>query len=137
MPGPPVVDAVPSSIRAFGNDFLVSMLSGFPFGAGTAQVRRVDRVTGASTPVITGLQTAIDVLPVTRGRGQFYVLEYSNNFLAVGPGRLLRIDEEGASPLVIASNLRTPTAMAIDPVTGDMLVTDGDGGRLLLVQIPR
>lgn len=35
-----------------------------------------EAVAGPVTPLVMGLQTAIDVLPVTRGRGVFYVLEY-------------------------------------------------------------
>ena len=137
QPGPPVAEAVPSTIRAWGDDLLVSYLTGFPFGPGAAQVRRVNRHTGASEPAVTGLQTAVDVLPVTRGRGRFYVLEYSSNFLAGAPGRLLRIEEGGGTPTVLASGLRTPVSMEPDPLTGDLLVLDHDGGRLLLVQIPR
>ena len=72
---------------------LVSFLTGFPFGPGAVRVARVDRHTGETTTVIPGLQTALDVLPVTRGRGLFYVLEYSSNFLAGALGRLLLVED--------------------------------------------
>jgi hypothetical protein len=100
-------------------------------------VRRVDRHTGAHEPIVTGLQTAIDVLPVNRGRGLFYVLEFSSNYLAGAPGRLLRVEEGGASPTVLVTGLRTPVHMEVDPRTGDMLVLEHAADRLVLVQIPR
>lgn len=137
QPGPPVVDAVPATLRAWRDDLLVSYLTGFPFGAGAAHVGRVDRHTGAHEAVVTGLQTAVDVLPVNRGRGRFYVLEHSANFLAGAPGRLLRIDQEGNSPTVLATGLRAPVNMDIDPLTGDILVLEHAANRLVLVQIPR
>ena len=100
-------------------------------------MRRVNRQTGTSEPVATGLQTAVDALPVTRGRGLLYVLEYSSNFLAGTPGRLLHLDENGVTPTVLATGLPSPVSMDVDPRTGDMLVLDHQGGRLLLVPIPR
>jgi hypothetical protein len=78
--GPPVVEAVPDSIHLVGNQLLVTLLSGFPFPLGNAQVRAVDPVTGNSTPFITGLTSAIDVLP--DGDGGFFTLEYSADMLA-------------------------------------------------------
>jgi hypothetical protein len=39
--GAPVSEAVPASIREVGNDYLVSLLTGFPFGPGAASVWRV------------------------------------------------------------------------------------------------
>lgn len=137
QPGPPVVEAVPSSVRAWRDDLVVSYLTGFPFGPGAAHVRRVDRHTGAHEPVATGLQTAVDVLPVSRGRGLFYVLEFSANYLAGAPGRLLRIDEGSGSPTVLATGLRTPVHMDTDPLTGDLLVVEHAADRLVLVTVPR
>jgi hypothetical protein len=135
--GPPTVEAVPASVRGFRDDLLVSYLTGAPFVPGAASVQLVDRQTGAHTPLIRGLQTAIDVLPVTRGRGLFYVLEFSSNLPARAPGRVLRFDAPDAVPLIMASGLPSPTSMALDHATGDLLVTDLRGGRILLVQLPR
>ena len=135
--GPPVVEPVPASVRGFRDDLLVAYLTGAPFAAGLASVQIVNRHTGAYGPLIRGLQTAIDVLPVTRGRGLFYVLEFTSNMQARAPGRVLRFDAPDAAPLVMASGLPSPTGMSIDPVTGDLLVTDLRGGRILLVQLPR
>jgi hypothetical protein len=134
--GPPVVDAVPSTIRGYGDSLLVSYLTGFPFAAGNASVQLVDRHTGAARPLITGLQTAIDVLPITRGPGLFYVLEHSRQLPAGAPGRLLRIDALDRAPLVLADALDAPTSLAIDPVTGDILVTELRRNRIIRVQVP-
>jgi hypothetical protein len=81
-----------STIRGYGDSLLVSYLTGFPFAVGNASLQLVDRHRGVATPLITGLQTAIDVLPITRGTGLFYVLEQSQQLKAGAPGCLLRID---------------------------------------------
>jgi hypothetical protein len=108
--GPPTIEAVPASVRGFRGDRLVSYLTGAPFVPGAASVQIVDRQTGAHTPLISGLQTAIDVMPVTRGRGLAYVLEFSSNLIARAPGRVLRFDAPDAAPLVMASGLLLPPA---------------------------
>jgi hypothetical protein len=134
--GPPVVDAVPATIRGYGDWLLVSYLTGFPFAAGNASVQLVDRHDGTARPLITGLQTAIDLLPITRGAGLFYVLEFSRQVTAGAPGRLLRIDALDRAPLVLADTLDAPTSLAIDPVTRDVLVTEQRRNRIIRVQVP-
>ena len=111
-------------------------LTGFPFAAGNASVQLVDRHTGVATPLVTGLQTAIDVLPVARGTGLLYVLEHSRQLLTGAPGRLLRIDAPDRAPLVLADGLDAPTSLAIDPVTRDILITELRRNRIIRVQIP-
>ena len=135
--GGPTSESVPASIRVAGDDFVVSLLTGFPFGAGAASVLRVSRATGAVTTVAAGLQTAVDVLPLGGTTDQFYVVEYSANFLAGGPGRVLRVDAARGTKLVMADNLRTPTNLAVDTRTGDLFVTENAGGRILRILVPR
>lgn len=135
--GPPVSEAVPASIRVWGDDFVVSFLTGFPFGAGNARVVSVKRRTGEVSPVAADLQTAIDVLPLQGASGVFHVLEYSQNFLAGGTGRLLRVDTTRGTRLTMADGLRTPTSLATDTRTGDLFVTELAGGRVLRVLVPR
>jgi hypothetical protein len=134
--GPPMSEGVPASIRVAGDDLVVSLLTGFPFGPGAASILKVSRSTGAITPVAGGLQTAVDVLPITGTSDQYYVVEYSGNFLAGGPGRILRVDATRGTRLVMADNLRTPTHLAPDTRTGDLFVTDNVGGRILRVLVP-
>jgi hypothetical protein len=134
--GPPVTDAVPATIRVVGDDFLVSFLTGFPFGRGAASVSRVVRSSGAIERVATGLQTAVDVLPIDGTGALSYVLEYSADFLAGGPGRLLRVDGQRGTTLVLAEGLVTPTNMALDPRSGDVFVTEFSRGRILRVLLP-
>jgi len=135
--GPPVVDAVPTSIHAAGDDLLVGFLTGFPFGPGAARVARVNRHTGETTTVLSGLQTVLDALPVSRGRGLFYVLEYSSNFLAGAPGRLLLVEDPSRAPLVIASGLMRPTSLSQDARTGDLYVTELGAGRIVRIAAPQ
>ena len=129
--GPPVVEAVPDSIRLFNNQLLVTLLSGFPFPIGQAQARVVDIDTGTSAPFIVGLTSAIDVLPVSKGG--FLTLEYSADMLAGLPGRLRSFTTPAASPVVITSALITPTSMARDANTGVIFVTEISTGRIIKV----
>jgi hypothetical protein len=135
--GGPTSEAVPASLRVAGDDFVVSLLSGFPFGPGAASVLRIKRSTGAVETVVSGLQTAVDVLPLIGTGDQFYVVEYSSNFLAGGPGRVLRVDATRGTKLVMADGLRTPTHLAVDTRTGDLFVTENVGGRILRILVPR
>ena len=135
--GPPLMDAVPDSIHFFGDQLLVTLLTGFPFPSGAAEVRQVDIATRRDESFITGLTTAIDVLSVRTPAGddRFFVLEFSTDFLNEAPGRLLRFDSPTATPVVIA-DLITPTSMTRDPVTGDLFVTEIFTGRIIQVQTP-
>ena len=135
--GPPVSEAVPASIREVGNDYLVSLLTGFPFGPGAASVWRVNRFTGATERVLTGLQTAVDVLPITATGDQSYVLEYSLAFLTNGAGRLIRVDGVRGTSLVLAAPLQNPTSMALDTRTGDLFVTEFRANRIVRVLVPK
>jgi len=127
--GPPVVEAVPDSIHLVGNQLLVTLLSGFPFPLGNAQVRAVDPVTGNSTPFITGLTSAIDVLP--DGGGGFFTLEYSADMLAGLPGRLSHLSSPTSAPTVLSSCLITPTSMALDDRKGEMYITQIGTGQIV------
>jgi len=135
--GPPTSEAVPAGIRVSGDDFVVSQLTGFPFGPGAASLLRVSRTTGAVTSIVGGLQTAVDVLPIIGTSDQFYVVEYSSNFLAGGTGRVLQVDAARGTRLVMAAGLRTPTHLARDTRTGDLFVTENAGGRILRILVPR
>ena len=42
----------------------MTLLSGFPFIAGLSQVRAIDPDTGDNVALITGLASAIDVIPL-------------------------------------------------------------------------
>jgi hypothetical protein len=136
--GPPVIDAVPDSIRLVGDQVFVPLLTGFPFVQGLSEVRRVDLSTGSNTSYIGGLTSAIDVFPIkARGNSiQLLVLQFSANFLANLPGKLLLFDGPAAQPFVIADNLISPTSMARDPKSGDMLITEIFTGRIIRVQLP-
>ena len=135
--GPPAIDAVPDSIHLFGGQFLVTLLTGFPFPPDVAQVRLVDPNTGDNQPFITGLTSAIDILPVKTPAGgdQFLTLEFSTNQLAQAPGRLQLFTSPGGPPVVIANCLITPTSMALDPKTGRLFVTEIFTGRIIEVTV--
>jgi hypothetical protein len=136
--GAPFIDTVPDSIRLIGKSLLIPTLTGFPFPQGTAEIRKIRLVNGANEPFITGLSSAVDVLPAKTSSGfdQFFTLEFSTNMLAMAPGRLFRFDQNGGSQVVLLSNLVTPTSLAQDPVTGDLFITQIFPGLIARVHIP-
>jgi len=132
--GAPMIDPVPTSIRVYGDELLVSFLTGFPFVQGNARVVALNPKTGTSTPFINGLTSATDILWRTRpdGRPQFFVLEFSANQSATPapPGRLLRYDSP--EPVVAAAGLITPVNMVLDEATQELFILELRGQILRL-----
>jgi hypothetical protein len=110
-------------------------LVGFPFAPGVSSVRIVDPRSGTNQVFIGGLTRSIDILPVTeQGSTHFLVLEYSTDFLAGAPGRLLSFSSPSATPTIIAGGLLGPTNMARNEKTGDIFITEIESGRIIRVQ---
>jgi hypothetical protein len=131
--GGPMTDSVPTGIHVREDgDLLVSQLSGFPFAAGSASVVRVDADTGAVTTHIAGLTVATDVLEVD---GATYVLEFSTNFLANAPGRVLRFETPSSTPTVVAAGLISPSGLEHDPTRNELLVSETFTGRIVRVPL--
>ena len=132
--GPPMLDVVPTSVRTYGEDLLVSFLTGFPFVPGYARVLGVDPETGATEPFINWLTSVTDFLwrPRPSGRPQFFVLEFSQNQSAQppAPGRLLSYDSP--DPQVVLPVLITPVSLAYDPATQDLFILELRGQILRL-----
>ncbi len=136
MLGPPFRDAVPDGIRFFEGRLLVTLLTGFPFAPGTAQVLSIDPVTGSAQTGIAGLTTAIDVSPVrTRnGNEEYFTLEHSLNQLVPNtPGRLQLFRGVPATGQLVTGGLASPTGMVRDPRSGDVFVTEYFPGRILQI----
>ena len=103
-------------------------------------MEQVDPLTGAHDPFITGLKTAIDVLPIREGSETHYlVLQHTSGvgppFLPpfTRPGLVLHFDTPAGPPTVVTDCLTRPTSMALDEKTGLLYVTEL-GGRI--VEIP-
>ncbi len=136
-PGRPFIDPVPVSVRLFGNRLLVTFLTGAPFRHGFADVRQIDLGSGAESQVIGGLTSAIDVLLVGSGFCHiFYTLEFSTNLPMGAPGRIQRFDSPTAQPTTIINTLISPTSLALDTLSGDLLVTEIFPGRITRISIP-
>jgi hypothetical protein len=134
--GPPVVENVPTSIRWDGDQLLVTLLSGFPFVPGLSQVRTIDPETGDDAALITGLSSAIDVLPlqvdgVTVG---YLTLEYSQAHLAGGPGRLQLFTLLGSA--VLDDELTTPASMVYDRKSDSVIIASISTGELIVIPLP-
>lgn len=123
--GPPMLDAVPTSVRIYGESLLVSFLSGFPFARGSARVLNLNQEAGAADPFIFNLTSVTDVLvrPKPGGRPQFFVLEFSTNQSAnpAPPGRLLRFDTPQPE---IAGTFITPVSMVFDEATSELFILE-------------
>jgi hypothetical protein len=128
--GARVIEAVPTGIRVYGEQLLVSFLSGFPFVGGMAKVLAVNPEARTFEPFINGLTSSTDILWRPRGAGQrtqFFSLEFSANQRATPPppGRLLRFD--GLDPVVVASDLRAPVSLALDSATEELFILELSG----------
>jgi hypothetical protein len=127
-------DPVPTSVRFYGDELLVTFLSGGPFPPGLAMVRIVNPVTREIRPFINLLTTATDLAQRDTPAGpQFFVVEYRSS-LAGAPmsGRVIQFD----SPVgrVIFDRLQGPTGMTQDPATGDLFVAEFEGGRITQIK---
>ena len=126
--GGPFLDAVPTGIRYSEGRLLVTLFRGFPFPPGVSVVEQIDPVTGAHSPLITGLRTAIDVLPLA---GDYLVLQHTSGTTILppftGPGLVLNFDTPASSPTVVANCLARPTSMTFDHKTGLLYVSTFGG----------
>ncbi len=135
--GGPFQQAVPTGISAENGKLLVSLFRGAPFGTGTSAIVGVDSRSGAQAPLISGLTTAIGVLPLQHGRQRGYlVLENSATgpFFS-GPGTLLQYDDPNGPPTKLADCLNAPTSMTLDRKAGILYVTE-EGGNLVGIPFP-
>ncbi len=135
--GPPVLENVPTSIRWDGHQLAVTLLSGGPFFIpGYSQVQHVDPRTGAVTPLLAGLSSAIDVTPL-RGCGDDYLtLEHNLTFPVPGPGRLQYFSSPDAGPVVLADCLTSPTSMVVDRRGDRVVIAELATGRLVTLALP-
>jgi hypothetical protein len=135
--GGPTQEAVPTGITYFDGQLLVALFRGIPFSQGTSVIEQVS-LTGSQTPFITGLKTAIAILPVTAaGNTDYLVLQHASVGPFFGsPGLLLRFASPTAAPTVIANCLTRPTAMTLYQKTGTLYVTDFAGNILAIPVAP-
>jgi hypothetical protein len=124
--GPPFIDAVPTGIAYSNGRLLVTLFRGFPFPPGTSVVAEVSLLTGNPTPLISGLKSAIDVLPLRSHRDiDHLVLQHASiGPFFDSPGLLLRFETPAGPPEVVANCLTLPTSMALDSRNGTIYVTE-------------
>ena len=132
--GPPVIEAVPTSIREYQGRLLVTLFRGFPFLSGNADVVSVDPATGSILPFIDGLTSAIDVLPVKKkGTKSFLTLEISVDFLNGLPGRLQRFATPAGPGVPISNCLIGPSNMVRDEKTNTLYITSIFTGQIIQI----
>ena len=130
--GGPFLEAVPTGIEFSDGQLLVTLFRGFPFPAGSSAVVRVDPISGSQSTFISGLKTAIDILPVRTdddpgGATKHLVMQHASGNLLAPPGLLLRFDTPNAAPTTLASCLTTPSSMTLDEESGTLYVTELTG----------
>jgi len=136
--GKPFIENVPTSITPDGDQLLVTLLSGAPaFLPGYSQVWQVDPDTGAAGPLIGGLSSAIDALPVPLAQGgqSLLTLEVDLHYPVPGPGRLQFFETPSSTPLIISSCLVTPVSMVYDSNTGQLVIAELATGQLVLLPL--
>ena len=128
------MEAVPTSVREYNGQLLVTLFRGFPFAPGTADVVQVDPLTGTVTPFIDGLTSAIDVLPVkSKGQTSFLTLEISVDFLSGVPGRLQRFATPAGPGVPISNCLIGPSNIVRDEKTGTLYITSIFTGQIIKI----
>lgn len=134
--GGPLVEAVPAGIREINGQLLVTLFRGFPFPPGTSVVEQIDPATGNHVPLITGLKTAIDVLPLTDNGDatDYLVLQHASGAVLSGPGLLMRVQASGGPATVITNCLNRPTSMTRDEKSGALFITELVDGRLVVIR---
>jgi hypothetical protein len=137
LPGGPTVEAVPTGIAYVDQQLLVTLFRGLPFPPNVSTVMQVDPSTGAQTPFISGLKTAIGVIQTKDlADVDYLVLQHSSGggpFFG-GPGVVLRFESPALAPTVLANCLTRPSAMVFDENTGTLYVAE-IGGRVVALSI--
>ncbi|HEY3440324.1 MAG TPA: ScyD/ScyE family protein [Paludibaculum sp.] len=132
--GGPTIDYVPTAATVFGDELLVTNLSGFPFVPGLASVQSLNPRTGAASPWINGLTSTIDIGIRRMPQGpQVFVLSFSGNMRATPaalPGELWQFDSPAGKSI---ATFVTPTGMAVDSATGEVFVCELGTGRIYRV----
>lgn len=139
--GPPSVEPVPTGISFARGQLLVALFSGAPFLPGVSRIKAVDPVTGDQRDFIAGLRTAIDILPVQKGRDiDYLVLE--NNFAPVPgfppTGAAIKLFETpDSTPTVLSGSclLDRPTSMSLDEKSSTIYVTELLRGTVVRVPV--
>ena len=134
--GPPFIEPVPDSIRLVGGNLVISLLTGFPFVQGLSEVRTVNLATGTQAVLISGLTSALEVIPFETANNAFLVLEFSSNQLAQAPGRLKLFTSPAANPIILADGLITPTSVVRVAPTGTTYITEKATGRIMRLAGP-
>jgi hypothetical protein len=136
--GKRLIENVPTSIHAAGGQLLVTLLSGAPsFLPGYSQVWQVEPQTGDAGPLLEGLSSAIDVLPLPLEQNwdSLLTLEYDLHFPASGPGRLQFFQSVTSAPSVISACLVTPTSMVYDVNSAQVVIAELGTGQLVTLPI--
>ncbi len=138
--GPPSVEPVPTGISQVHGELLVALFSGAPFLPGVSRIKAVDRTSGDQSDFITGLRTAIEVLPVRNRNGVDYLV-LENNFAPVPDfpptgASIKRFDTPDSSAAKVNQcTLYRPTSMSLDQRSGTLYVTELLRGTLVKVPI--
>lgn len=105
-------DAVPTGVSV-GPDgaFYVGQLTGFPFTPGSADIFRIDPLTGAVSTYATGLTNVTDI--AWGQDGSLYALQFTDaGLLAGGTGSIQKLNADGSLSTIYAG-LVAPTGLAI------------------------
>jgi hypothetical protein len=134
--GGPFQEAVPTGIAYSEGRLLVTLFRGFPFAQNTAVVEQVDPRTGSHGVLLTGLNSAVDILPLHDRANTSYLVLLHASFgpFFGGPGQVLRVAGPNSPGVPVTNCLTLPTSMALDAKT-DLLYVTELGGRIVAVRM--
>lgn len=133
--GPPFVEAVPTSVRAYIGSLLVTCFTGFPFARELSDIRQLNFDGSENTVFMDELTSVIDVLPVIMHgtESAFYILQFSTNMVLqpMPPGTLKLVTPDRRR--TVSETLISPTSMARDSETGTIYVTEIFPGNIVRI----
>jgi len=137
---PPFVEAVPTGIVFTGDRFLVSLLSGLPYGEGMAGVYAVD-MDGNISVYQKGLTLVTDIL-LHPSTGTLLALQMARVDASAStkestiPNSGSLVALAGGSVTTIVDHLNQPAAMTVGP-NGDLFVSSFAGGEIIRIDAER
>ncbi len=141
--GGPFIEAVPTGIAEHDGRLLVTLFRGFPFPTGASAVERINPDSGRHRPFISGLTSAIDILPLVSNedddgedgdRRAYLVLQHASGDVLNGDGSLIKFERESGEATTKSDCLNRPTSMVRDRRSGRVYITENVDGRIVVIR---
>ena len=141
--GGPSIEAVPTGIAQHDGRLLVTLFRGFPFPTGASSVESINPDSGRHRPFISGLTSAIDILPLASSEDDdgedsdpraYLVLQHASGDVLSGDGSLIKFERESGEATPKPECLHRPTSMVRDRRSRRVYVTEIVDGRIVVIR---